>query len=92
MTEGRGECSNEKRRKFDPTILKGGTTENLGVHANRSVLNILALSRGFRNFDCRRSRSPRTHSQTYTRRERERERETEKEKGKEGRTLGISVG
>ena len=86
MTEGRGERSNEKKskeKKFAPTILKGGTTENLGVHANRSVLNILALSRGFRNFDCRRSRSPRTHSQTYTRRERERKRKRERERERE---------
>lgn len=44
--------------------------ENLGVHANRSVLNILTLSPGFRNFDCRQSRS-RIHSQTYTQNERD---------------------
>lgn len=74
MTGNRGgkrrEYSSEKKKNLRTTILGRNLAENLEVHANRSVLNILPLSPGFRNFDCRHSR---THSQTYTR---ERERHT----------------
>lgn len=66
MTANRREYSSEK--KFANRHSQAGTTENLEVHANRSVLNILPLSPGFRNFDCRHSRvHGLIHEHTHTR-------------------------
>lgn len=63
----------KKKKNLRTTILGRNLAENLEVHANRSVLNILPLSPGFRNFDCSRHSRGLIHKRTH---ERERERHT----------------